>query len=145
MGRLTGKSELSAHLDEEELINFLWNPVVLLQASPVEIYYAWNGTSATDKGEEMGVLVWRLSPPEHLPSPECHFTSESFPCQHVPKAVATSASKEQTTTVILIKRESFLCKFLLNICLLTLYFCHSCVSSQRWTPDRNIFQVGAST
>lgn len=76
MGHLTGRSKLFAPLDEEELINFHRNPIVL-QASPVEMHCAWSGTGAIDRGEEMGVLVWHLSRPEHLPSPAHLFVSES--------------------------------------------------------------------
>ena len=77
MGHLTGRRELFAPLDEEELTSFHRNPIVLLLASPVEMYRAWNGTGAIDRGEKMGVLVWCLSPPEHLPPPELLFMSES--------------------------------------------------------------------
>ena len=77
MGYLTGRRELFTPLDEEELTSFHRNPIVLLLASPVEMYCAWKGTGAIDRGEKMGVLVWRLSPPEHLPSLELLFMSES--------------------------------------------------------------------
>ena len=59
MGYLTGRRELFTPLDEEELTSFHRNPIVLLLASPVEMYCAWNGTGAIDRGEKMGVLVWR--------------------------------------------------------------------------------------
>lgn len=42
MGHLTGRSKLFAPLDEEELINFHRNPIILLQASPVEMCLEWN-------------------------------------------------------------------------------------------------------
>lgn len=44
-------------LGGEELLSLPWDPIVLLQAGPVEMHYTWNGTHTTERGEKVGVLV----------------------------------------------------------------------------------------
>ena len=53
-------------LGEGELLNFHWDPFVLLQAGPAETHY----THAIEKGENMEVLVWPISPLVHLLMPD---------------------------------------------------------------------------
>lgn len=53
-------------LGEGELLNFHWDPFVLLQAGPAETHY----THAVEKGENMEVLVWPTSPLVHLLMPD---------------------------------------------------------------------------
>lgn len=51
-----------APLGKGELLSLHWDPIVLLQANPVETNYAWNGTCTIEREEKVGFLVW------HIPS-----------------------------------------------------------------------------
>ena len=44
-----------APLGERELFNLLWDPIVLLQARPAEIYYTCNGPHAIKRGKKVKV------------------------------------------------------------------------------------------
>ena len=80
-------------LCEGELLNLHWDPVVLLQAGPVEMHYTWNGTYTIESGEE--VLLWHIlhSPPVHLLVPD----SAPHPGQHEWYAQSGQISKTAVT------------------------------------------------
>lgn len=76
MGSPAGMGEFTP-LDEEELLNLHSDPIILLQAGPVQTHYTWNGTCTIERGEKVGVLVWHIPPPVHLLTPD----SAAFPGQ----------------------------------------------------------------
>lgn len=47
-------------LSEKELVSFYRNPIVLLQAGPIERRLTWNATRTFERGEKMGVQFLRL-------------------------------------------------------------------------------------
>ena len=49
-------------LQEGELLNLPWDPIVLLQAAPAETLDAWNGTRTIANEEKTGVLIWHTHP-----------------------------------------------------------------------------------
>lgn len=42
---------------DEKLLNFHWDPLVLVQAKPMEMCYTWNGTCIVERGGKVGILV----------------------------------------------------------------------------------------
>ena len=59
MVSLTGVGELLCTLDVGERFNLHWDPIVLLQAGPVEMHYTWNRI-CTIKREKLGSLIWHF-------------------------------------------------------------------------------------
>lgn len=78
----------------------------------MEMYYSWNGTYTTERGGKVGVLVWHIRSPVHLPMPYSAVSSGQHGCCAKPgqvfKAAATLTSKDQTTSIILIDGEEIL-------------------------------------
>ena len=94
-------------LGEEEPLSLHCDPIVLLQAGPVETHYTWNGTHTIEKGEKAWILVWHNLPPVYLLTSN----SRASPGQHgwhaqsdqVRTAAATLTAKDQAAGVILIE------------------------------------------
>lgn len=63
-------------LGEVELHSLHQDPVVLLQAGPIETYSSWNGTRAIEKRVE---IYWHILLPAHLFMPD----RAASPGQHV--------------------------------------------------------------
>lgn len=57
-------------LGEEELRNLHWDPIVLLQAGPIETYYTWNGTCTIERGGKMRVPIWHIPHQARLLMPD---------------------------------------------------------------------------
>lgn len=73
----------------------------------VETHYTWNGRGTTERGKKVGILVSHFPHPEHLTSESAATSSQHVMiCTRsgqVPKAASTLTSKDQATSVILIK------------------------------------------
>lgn len=76
MGCPIGMGELLHTSGEVELHSLHQDPVVLLQAGPIETYSSWNGTRAIEKGVE---IYWHILLPAHLFMPD----RAASPGQHV--------------------------------------------------------------
>lgn len=80
-------------LGERELLSLQWNPIVLLQARPVEMNYAWNETGTTEGGQgEGGVLVWHITSPGHLLIPDSAASASKHVCYVQPGQVPKAAN-----------------------------------------------------
>lgn len=68
MGCCAGMCELLHIPGKRELLSLLWDPVVLLQTGPVEMYYAWNGLCIIERRRK-----WRswsgICSPQFISSP----------------------------------------------------------------------------
>lgn len=60
-----------------ELLSLCWD-LVPLQAGPVETPCIWNETQTIGRGEKVRVLVWRISPPGHLLTPDSAASSRQY-------------------------------------------------------------------
>lgn len=72
----------------------------------------WICTHTVERGEKVGVLIWRIFPSIHLLRPE-NTTSPGqcvWPTQpgHIHKVAAKLTSKNQTTSVIVTEKEDLL-------------------------------------
>lgn len=132
-------------LGEGKLLSLHWHLLVLLQARPVETSDAWNETCTIKRKEKVGVLVWHILPPVHLFMPDIssfpHHHSPSQQCWYahmvqIPKAVATSPSKDQAPSVILEEEEDLPMQVSIKYVILALDFCCSC---DVLSPDGNTF------
>ena len=109
--------------DTSELLHTCWDPIVLLQARPAEIYYTCNGPHAIKRGKKVKVLVWNILPPSTsshlrvLPPPPPAVTQPTrmiWTTRSSSQSAATLTSKDQVTSAILTEGKTSPYKFLLN-------------------------------
>lgn len=108
-----------------KLLSLHWDLVALLQTRPVETHYTWNERSLKE-GTKVVVL---LSP----------VNMYGMQTGQIPKAAATSTSKDQTTSIILIEGEDFLIQVPSKyLSFLTL---DSCCPCGIWLWDRHLMAL----
>lgn len=78
VGHHSGWASYFTTLDEGELLNVHWDPLILLQVGPVKMYHTRNGTCTIKRGEKKRIFIWRILPSVHLLMSD----SAAFPGQH---------------------------------------------------------------